>query len=275
MGVKLKRFFARTLGCCLLLILYVIPLQKVTSDAAGKIYRGEEEVIGRTVLDRKISLYKFGTSGMPAILWIGGLHGDELLTVELLREFINYLENTPDAIPNNLQVWIIPVLNVDGYVIASRHNANAVDLNRNFNTKDWQPKTFTNLTEYPTGGGQTPLSEPETQSLVSFITANRSQLLTVINIHCCGGVVVGSRQDKLTEKLEKIFLRFAKFRTLDQPWNQAAYPVTGSLSAWLWEEHQLADLFLELEENDKQPFQSLNKAMLALVENFNSDLQVR
>lgn len=182
MGVKLKRFFTRALQGCFLLICQITPIQKAESHVAGKIYRGEEEVIGCTVLDRKISGYKFGASGMPAILWTGDLHGDELLAAELLREIKNHIKITPEAIANSLQVWIVPAHNVDGLVIASRHNANAVDLNYNFNTKDWQAKTFTNITECLTGGGQTPHSELETRSLVNFITANRSKLLTVVNI---------------------------------------------------------------------------------------------
>lgn len=258
-----------TVSCCtIILVLQISPLQ-----SADRVYRGEEEVIGRTVLDRKISLYKFGASEKPAILWVGGLHGDERLTVELLRDLINHLENAPGAIPTNLQIWIIPVLNVDGYVVASRHNANEVDLNRNFSTQNWQQRTFTNLTQYPNGGGQSPHSEPETKSLAEFITTHRNQLLTVVNVHCCGGVVMGSKQNRLTENLEKIFQQFSRFRTLNESWDQAAYPVTGSFSTWLWERHLIADVFLELDEADKMPFQSLNKAIFALLESVHAEVQ--
>ena len=111
------------------------------------------KVIGTSVEGRKIESYTYG-KGEKKLLFVGGIHGGyEWNSVLLAYKFINYLDNNPGIIPDNLTVSVIPSANPDGVyavthktgnfavsdvstysnVLASgRFNANEVDLNRNF-----------------------------------------------------------------------------------------------------------------------------------------------
>jgi hypothetical protein len=89
-------------------------------------------------------------------LIIGGVHGDEPGSIDLVREF---------APPGTNPVALLPLLNPDGFARASRYNARGVDINRNagFN---WRADS-----EEPPG--HAPWSEPETRALQEFILSWR------------------------------------------------------------------------------------------------------
>lgn len=89
-------------------------------------------------------------------LLIGGTHGDEPATHELLVRFEReYLSDLADPV----MVW--PLVNPDGLVRHTRYNARGVDLNRNAEFR-WQP----NCEEPP---GPEPWSEPESRTLRDLI----------------------------------------------------------------------------------------------------------
>ncbi|MFA5081357.1 MAG: M14 family zinc carboxypeptidase [Hydrogenophilaceae bacterium] len=70
------------------------------------------------------------------ILVIGGIHGDELTSISTVFRWLDWMQQ-PDAA---LYQWrVIPVANPDGLKVrpSTRVNANGVDLNRNFQTPDW------------------------------------------------------------------------------------------------------------------------------------------
>lgn len=87
-------------------------------------------------------------------LLIGGMHGDEAATIELVRNF----QPGPGA-----AAALLPVANPDGAERATRYNARGVDLNRNFSF-NWRPDGIE-------PGGPAPWSEPETCALRDFILA--------------------------------------------------------------------------------------------------------
>ncbi|MHC4989487.1 MAG: DUF2817 domain-containing protein, partial [Planctomycetota bacterium] len=64
------------------------------------------------------------------------------------------------ALTHGRRVVVVPVLNPDGYARSSRHNANGVDLNRNFPASNFQASRRT---------GAEPLSEPEARALHDLI----------------------------------------------------------------------------------------------------------
>jgi murein peptide amidase A len=86
------------------------------------------------------------------VLVIGGLHGNEPVTPPAVRGLL-LAPIAPDV-----EVWLVPVANPDASAAGLRCNANGVDLNRNF-PWDWR------LSD----GGPAPLSEPETQALVTLV----------------------------------------------------------------------------------------------------------
>ncbi|MBN1327689.1 MAG: hypothetical protein JW996_07045, partial [Candidatus Cloacimonetes bacterium] len=121
-------------------------------------------VQGRELLIAKISDNPEMAENEPEFLYIGQLHGDELVTYMLLLRLIDYLlenyeldDRITDLI-NNTEIWINPLANPDGTYAGGNHtvngavrrNANNVDLNRNFpdmldgdhpDGNDWQPET--------------------------------------------------------------------------------------------------------------------------------------
>lgn len=76
--------------------------------------------------------------GEPAIRLTGGIHGSEMISVELMIRFIEYLTYNYDKdvevtdLIKNRYIVVIPVLNPDGLAKQNRNNNNSVDLNRNF-----------------------------------------------------------------------------------------------------------------------------------------------
>lgn len=82
----------------------------------------------------------FGNSSGNCILFLGGVHGDELPTVYLMLRLAQYIKDNP-AVVKDKCIVIAPLVNPDGYLaqIPTRVNAGGVDINRNFPTKRWSP----------------------------------------------------------------------------------------------------------------------------------------
>jgi hypothetical protein len=75
----------------------------------------------------------------PEVSLIAAMHGDEPVGMELCMNLIQYLgekydEKDPEVtqIINETEVWILPLMNPDGYLLASRYNASGYNLNREF-----------------------------------------------------------------------------------------------------------------------------------------------
>ncbi|MEQ1859956.1 MAG: M14 family zinc carboxypeptidase [Chthoniobacteraceae bacterium] len=124
-------------------------------------------VIGRSVEGRPIEVRtmheRLGT------LIIGGFHGDEPATIEIVRRFL----------PGVPGVALLPLLNPDGARLKTRYNARGVDLNRNFEF-NWHEESV----EPP---GPHPLSEPESKALVDFILARRPA--KIVSLHWALGEI--------------------------------------------------------------------------------------
>lgn len=102
----------------------------------------------------------------PEVRIIGGMHGDECMSVDIVLEIAEFLSAEYGADPevtdivDGAQILIVPSLNPDGRarLFASRTNSNDVDLNRNMGFA-W----------VDVGGmfgeGPHPFSEPETMAL--------------------------------------------------------------------------------------------------------------
>lgn len=104
------------------------------------------ESVGYSIEGREIkSLVISGNPGVaedePRIRLTGGIHGNEMISVEILLNFIAYLtseyaKKNPEieSLVNARSVAVIPVLNPDGLAKGRRYNSKGVDLNRNFDT---------------------------------------------------------------------------------------------------------------------------------------------
>lgn len=140
------------------------------------------EVIGFSVLERPLEVYRFGT-GEHVHLIVAGIHGGyEWNTVELALKLIELLENEPERVPADKTLFILPILNPDGYAkdkgYDGRANANNVDLNRNWDHNwqaDWARSGCWNYR--PISGGKYPESEPEVRALKTFILEREVEAL--------------------------------------------------------------------------------------------------
>lgn len=98
--------------------------------------------LGMTPQYRDIYAIKISTDpdtevDKPVVKYIAAIHGDEIVGVEMCLYFIkdlleNYRKNPyiTDLI-NKTVIWVVPLMNPDGYVAVSRYSANK-DLNRSF-----------------------------------------------------------------------------------------------------------------------------------------------
>jgi hypothetical protein len=120
------------------------------------------QTIGETVQGRSIWVMKItdqpdeNETDEPEVRMIGNIHGDEYISMEIMRLLMVYLtENygvdpTVTELVNTREIWIQPSVNPDGHELGTRSNANGVDMNRNHG-----------YMYYSSGSG--PFSEPELQ----------------------------------------------------------------------------------------------------------------
>ena len=76
-------------------------------------------------------------------------------------------------VPDGVDLWLVDSMNPDGVANDDRHNANGVDLNRNFPVRTGARSAQPGDGQY---AGPSAASEPETQAMVDFITDIRPDL---------------------------------------------------------------------------------------------------
>lgn len=208
------------------------------------------ETIGSSVGDRDIVAYHYGT-GEKEVLFVGGIHGGySWNTILVARELMSYLDKNPRAIPEGLQVTVIPVLNPDGLyktvgtvgefsqkdipsgeeaTVSGRFNAHNVDLNRNFDC-DWQA-TGT-WRDKAVSGGSRVFSEPETQAMRTYIE-QRAPAAVVVWYSAAGGVFASNCHNGIlpeTRTLMNLYAQASGYKAYD---SFDFYEVTGDMVNWL------------------------------------------
>ena len=212
------------------------------------------KVIGTSVEERKIESYTYG-NGKNELVFVGGIHGGyEWNSVLLAYQFIDYLNQNPEVIPEGLAVTVIPDANPDGvYAVtgkvgrftvadvststevlaAGRFNADNVDLNRNFDCKwkpesTWQSKTVS--------AGSKAFSEPETQAIKNFILENNinNNIKAVIFWHSQSGNVYASQcQNGILPETLNIMSTYAKAASYSAVKTFDVYATSGAADDWL------------------------------------------
>ncbi len=87
----------------------------------------------------------------PEFKYISTMHGDEIMGVEMCMNLVDYLTTNYATnqrvtnIVNSMELWIVPLMNPDGFVLNRRENANWIDLNRDF------PDIYTSPSNTPDG----------------------------------------------------------------------------------------------------------------------------
>jgi predicted deacylase len=214
--------------------------------------------IGHSVEGRAILAYTF-CSGSKTILYTGSIHGNELSANALMLAWINELEVNARSIPAGTQIVVVPAVNPDGVAANRRNNSHNVDLNRNFDTDDWQSDIVSPTNQpIPAGGGATPMSEPETQTIAAFTTALMPRL--TMSFHSQAGYAIAN-QGGDSDALATTYSQMTGYQDMTGNGGAFDYSITGTYDDWIREKLGLASVLVELSSNTNSEF-SRNKAAL-------------
>lgn len=204
----------------------------------------------RTKLNNTIEL--IGEPSENNILIVGVVHGDEPQGKYLIEEYLKTHYNFPsnsDFSPSSKSpisrrgTLFIPCLNPDGLQLNRRTNANNVDINRNFPTKNWGNNEGDNATcdDETTNyfGGKSAGGEIETQFLID--TINKYTPSLVMTIHAPYKVVNYDGPAKgIAEKISDI-IKYPVEASI-------GYPTPGSFGTWAGVERNIPTITLEVDE---------------------------
>jgi predicted deacylase len=121
----------------------------------------EMRVIGHSVKRRPIRAWHLGDAASPVkAVFIATMHGNEAQPRRILESLRD------GALISGADIWVVPVMNPDGFHRHTRKNARGVDLNRNFPVRWIRQHGAYN-------SGRRPASEPETRAMMRFLRAVR------------------------------------------------------------------------------------------------------
>ena len=186
--------------------------------------------IGRSTLGRPIFAQRFGGPGAPLLI-MGGIHGDEPASVELLVELCGRLDRGGAPFPGP-PLWLLPAANPDGLARNRKNSERDVDLNRNF-----PARSFTTAHAAGYFPGPSPLSEPETQAIAALIA--REPIRGAVAVHAPFACV----------NYDGPAAAWAEAVAAACGWparGEIGYPTPGSFGSWLGIDRRLPVLTLEL-----------------------------
>lgn len=198
----------------------------------------------KTKLGNIVELY--GDSKAKTLI-IGVFHGDEPQGKYLIEKYLKTKYQKDGLL-------FIPCLNPDGMQLGTRTNANVVDLNRNFPTKNWGEDTSQagdNTADY--FGGISAGSEIETQFVMEVIEEYKPE--KILTLHAPYKVVNydGPAQDWAEEISEIIGYPVEA---------SIGYPTPGSFGTYCGVERNIPTITLELDE--KIPVEQLEQPVFEI-----------
>lgn len=116
----------------------------------------------------------------PGVMFHGGQHGNEIMgpcVIPYVAEFLltNYGRDAEvTMLVDNVEWFLLPIMNPDGYVSGTRRNENDIDLNRNWGGP---------------GCGSSPFSQPETAAMRDFFLAHPN-VRAHIDFHTYSSVIL-------------------------------------------------------------------------------------
>ena len=179
-----------------------------------------------------VSLSDRVEQGCPLV--IGVFHGDEPQGKCLINKYIEY------KLTSLSSLLFIPCLNPDGMQMGTRTNANGVDLNRNYPTKNWGQDTSgagTNPTDYYSG--TSPASEIETKFVLDII--NKYKPSTILTLHAPYKIV---NYDGPAKEIAQKISNIIKYPVAES----IGYPTPGSFGTYCGVERNIPTITLELDE---------------------------
>jgi len=202
----------------------------------------------------------------PEFKYISTMHGDEpvgtencLKLIDLLTD--NYASATPDQdlkrLVDEVEIWIMPMMNPDGNSAGSRYNAHGVDLNRHF--PDWIEDP------YNTGVGR----EPEIRAVMAF---SDSMSFDVSGNFHTGALVVNYPSDNRPERApdDSLFISMSEAYSIHNGpmWNSSSfhhgvtngydwYEIHGSMQDWNYDWMHNKEVTLEINDIKWPPAEEL------------------
>lgn len=190
----------------------------------------------KTVQNRDVELIEIPSeSNNRTILIIGVFHGDEPQGEFLIRKFLETKKS-----PCKNRTLIIPCLNPDGKALGTRQNANGIDLNRNFPTKNRKL-----ITDKQYFGGETAASELETQFIIEILEEYKPNF--ILSLHAPYRVV---NFDGAAEEYANRISEITGYPV--EP--DIGYETPGSFGTYAGKERNIPTITLELPEdkNDEE-----------------------
>lgn len=228
-------------------------------------------VIGYSIAERPLEVFHFGSGPINRMI-IAGIHGGyEWNTIALAEQLIEYLTKNPDALADEITLYILRSANPDGEArgngSSGRANENGVDINRNFPAnwaRDWDKRGCWN--HLPITAGAYAGSEPETGAIMKFALTN--QIDALINYHSAalgifaGGVTLHSKSHDLAQTLAAV----APY-TYPPPY-ETGCDYTGQLTNWA-ANHNIAAVDIELTNHEDTDF-DINLKILTVFLNWDA-----
>ncbi len=189
--------------------------------------------IGRSAEGRPIEAVIFG-DGPRKLVVIGATHGEpEANTYRLALALIEYFRTNPTAVPPDVRLAIIPVINPDGLARGWRFDAAGVDLNRNMDTSldacpdnDWQQRVQGARGIVSDTGGPYPDSQIESRLLRAFLL----DAAGAIFLHSNAGVVFpASCEHQPSIAMAQTYAAAAGYE-YTRFWDR--YTITGGMHDW-------------------------------------------
>ncbi len=140
-----------------------------------RLYSAGSSVNGRNLWYVKISDRAQFDENEPKLLYVGNMHGDEVVGREMMIKLIDKLVSEYQSndevkqLIDHSQIYIMPSMNPDGFENGSRFNQNYSDLNRDF------PDFTTDPNDSQNG------REPETKAIMKL--HNQHHFVLAINYH--------------------------------------------------------------------------------------------
>lgn len=202
------------------------------SPAAARTSAPVDLVLGSSTEGRPIEAVRFG-DGPRKLVLVSATHGwPERNTYELALQLIEHFRADLTAVPPDVSLYIVPLLNPDGMELKRRQNANLVDLNRNMDTgadacsdNDWSRRVYGAYGTLSDTGGPYSDSEAETRLIRDFLLDADA----VVFFHSNAGVVFPACEHQPSIEMARVFADAAGYAFIPR-WDR--YPITGGMHDW-------------------------------------------
>ncbi|MES0490004.1 MAG: M14 family zinc carboxypeptidase [Leptospirales bacterium] len=194
------------------------------------------QTLGKSLQGRDISgkFIPASRDSKGKVLLLGGVHGNETEGVRFMEDFTHEF-GTGDAKSNlNIDLYLLPIVNPDGFFAFERQNSNGVDLNRNMQTKDWTAE----FEEPRYNPGKAANSEIETKAIVDLMENFQPDF--IISFHSWKPMI---NTNGPSEKFAALIAE-----KLPMPVTpDIGYPTPGSLGTYAGMERKIPTITLEFE----------------------------